>query len=423
MRIGSRRPRRGVTGTTRWVGRGAVMVGMCCITLGVIAPPAGANYGRITAEARCDRTVAWTASASTEGSADERTNTEVTVDYRAADSDDPWTSAGAAGSFVPSNNFTFAGSFPLPDGVERVEVRVSPEQRWGSDRDRADPGTPRFTSAAVPAECAEQPLVVTISADCDAGGATVVSQNLGASAASVSVTVDQILVREVPLAPGATASVIVPVLEGTRVVVRATAESFMVAERTVSADCAIPGPAATITERCGARQAVVQARSDADELAPVEITVADAVVHRVEVDPDEVVQRTIELPPTGPVEMVVTVGGTTVARGLVGGCTGPITGAVSCGTAGRPVCELAVAPPAAVEAPPPPPPPLVIDLEQGTLPVTGPWQRALALLAGGALLVGGGALVLEQRRRPRPSLLASLVSPYRQRWWKDLSDS
>ena len=422
--MGSGPIRRGVTGGTRWVGRAAVVLGLSCIAIGVIAPPAGANYGRIAAEARCDRTVTWTASASTEGNDDERINEKVAVEYRPAGSQDSWTMIEPGGSFDRADAFTFDGSFPLPAGVDEVEVRVSPQVRWGADRDGAEPGSPRYTTAAVPDGCAEDPLVATLTPDCDGGGVSVVAQNLGTAPTTVSVSVDQILVRDVPLAAGATASVIVPVLEGTSVAVRVTSGSFVVAQRELRPDCSIPGPAASITERCGIRQAVVLARSGATATRPVEITVDDAVVHRAEVRADEVLQRTIELPATGAVDIVVSVGGTTVSRGTIGGCTGLVTGAVSCGSGGRPSCNASAAPPTTVvEAPPPPPPPLVIELTDGTLAVTGPWQRTMALLAGGALLAAGGAaLVLEQRRRPRPSQLAAVVAPYRQRWWVDLSD-
>lgn len=425
MRIGSGRTRSGVTGTARWIGRGAILLGLCCILVGAVAPAAGANYARITAEARCDATVAWTASASSEGTRDERTNQKVTVEYRAAGTGGTWTMVDSAGSFDASNDFTFSGSFPMPTGVTAVELRVSPKVRWGADRDGAEAGGPRFATATVPAGCAAQPLVVTITPDCGAGGAAVSNRNVGVDPITASVTVDRISVRDLTIAPGATASVIVPILEGTSAAIRVNAGDFVVAQQEVRADCKVAGPVATITERCAARQAVVLAASGSDSNEPVEITVADAVIHQATLRPDQVLKRTIELPATGAVPIEVTIDGTVVASAFIGGCTGPVAGAVSCGSATGISCSATATPPTTVvEAPPPPPPPpLVIDLDGGSLPMTGPWQRAIVLFLGGALLTAGGAaMVVEQRRRPRPSLLAVVVAPYRQRWWDDLSD-
>jgi len=419
MTMGSGRSRHDGGRGGRWVGRAAVAVGVTCIVAGMFAPPVGANYGRIAAEARCDRNVSWTASASSEGTADERTNNEVSIEYREADSDDAWTAAGPAGAFLAADDFTFSGTFPLPPKVDEVELRVVPEVAWGAEEDGDPAGEPRFTTASLPSDCASQPIVASIVMDCEAGGASVTTRNVGGSQVAAALSVDRVVVRDIRLTPGASTTLLVPVLEGTTAAVRVNAGEFVVAQQEVDGDCDLRGPAATITERCGVRQAVVLARSDASSARPVEIRAADAIVHRAEVGPGEVLQRTIELPATGSVPVRVEVGGTLVASAEVGGCDGPVTGAVSCGTDGRPSCATAAtAPP--VEAPPPPPPPLTVEYPETTLATTGPWQRAIVLVLGGVLLAGGGAaLVLEQRRRPRPSLLANVVAPYRQRWWDE----
>lgn len=414
---------RGVTGSARWVGRVAVLLGLGCVLAAVVAPAAGANYGRIAAEVRCDRVVSWTASASAEGTDDDRTNEQVAVEYRAAGADGDWTPAGPSGSFNESNDFTFSGSFPLPEGVDAVELRVAPQVKWGADRDGAAPGAAKFATATLPAGCADQPIVATIAADCAAGGATVATRNAGDAEATVTLSADRLPVRDVTLAPGQSSSLVVPVLEGTSSAIRVNAGDFVVAQQEVAADCSLGGAAATITERCGVRQAVVLASAGADATAgdhAVEIRVSDAIVHRAEVSGDEVLKRTIELPATGAVPIQVEVDDDVVATGVVGTCDGPVTGAVACGTDGRTTCAAAVSPTTTVPAPPPPPPPLTIDLDHRALATTGPWQRAIVLFLGGVLLLGGGAaLVAEQRRRPRPSLLATVVAPYRQRWWDD----
>jgi hypothetical protein len=418
--MGSGRSRHGVTGVARWVGRVAVVLGLGFMVTGVVAPPAGANYGRIAAEARCDRNVTWAASASTEGSPAERTNQQVLVEYRdaASDTESEWIVAEAEGRFDEANDFTFAGTFELPEGVDEVQLRVSPQVAWGPNQDGDEPGAPRFASAALPSTCAEQPLVATVALDCAAGGAVVALHNVGDDPLDVTVAADRVDLRELEMSPGGESALVVPVLDRTSSAIRVQSGDVVVAQEEVRSDCGAEGAAAVVIERCAARQAVVLAGTDGAG-GEVQIRAAGAIVHRAELSADQVLQRTLELPAEGTVPVEVSVDGQVVSQGALGGCAAAVTGAATCGTPGRPSCQSADSP--AVPPPPPPPPPLTVELDGSELAHTGPWQRAVVLLLGGALLAGGGAaLVLEQRRRPRPSLLSSLVAPYRQRWWTDL---
>ncbi|MHB1138262.1 MAG: hypothetical protein ACYC2O_04840 [Microthrixaceae bacterium] len=405
---------------TRWVGRVTVVLGLGCMAAGVVAPPAGANYGRIAAEARCDRNVSWVASASTEGTAAERTNDEVLVEYRRVGATS-WSTLEDDGHFDADNDFSFSGTFELPDGVDAAEVRVTPQVAWGPDQSGDPAGSSRYATAKIPSSCGDQPLVATIAMDCDAGGAVVAVRNVGSTALEPTVAADRVDVRQLAVAPGATETIVVPVLDRTSAAIRVQSGTAVVAQEEVRSDCGLKGPAAVVVERCGARQAVVLAGTDGDDDVEASIRVAGTIVHRAEVRDGEVLRRTLELPADGAVPVEVELDGQVVANAQVGGCDAPVAGAATCGVADRPTCEVAVAGATTVPAPPPPPPPpLTVELNGSELAHTGPWQRAVVLLLGGALLVGGGAaLVAEQRRRPRPSLLSSLVAPYRRGWWDE----
>lgn len=410
-------------GAVRLGARATIAVGVLLMVLAVLAPAVGANYARIDASAGCDLAVSWTASASADGSDDERTNVRVQVEYRPLDEDGraqgSWRSAGPVGEFSPENDFRFSGSFTLDPPVTGAELRVRPLVPWGPGRDGDEPGDPRFAKAEVPESCEDQPLVASQQLDCDAGLVQVTARNVGSDDLVAQVTVDGVTVRDLELAAGGDGLLTVPLLDGrpTRVAVRAG--DVVASDQEQEATCDADAPAAVVVERCGgaATQAVVLARGgDAEVLAQVRVD--DAVVNRAPIVAGETLQRAIELPDGGaPVE--VTLDGSPAAVGEVGGCDGPVAGLLSCGTAGRAACVDESAPPA-VDAPPPPPPPLTVELDGATLPRTGPWERALALLLGGALLVGGGlALAGRDRTRPAPSALGEALDPYRQRWWDE----
>ncbi|MGB3411577.1 MAG: hypothetical protein WBA45_10290 [Microthrixaceae bacterium] len=428
-----RKPRRPATRLATWSGRGALIVGIVCLGLGAITPAAGADNARIAAEARCDRVVSWVVQAVADtagGKADSageanrvRTNEAVEVSYRPAGSEQDtgersWTTVETS-ALNASNDFTFSGSFHLPDSVDSVEVRVLPRTDWA---DGSKAGSPRYAVATVPDECEKFPAVAVVTPNCRSGGAVVELKNAGSSTMDMEVTVDGVAVRKVHLAADTESSLVVPILAGTSSVVRVNAGDFVVAQRKVNADCPVEGPAASILERCPTHQAVVSARlnddkSDSGATPEIVIRAAGTIVHKGELTAGKVFQRTLDLPTDEPVRIEVQIASRTAAIGEIGSCAGPVAGAVSCGGSGQIAC--AVEPPKPdLKAPPPPPPPLSIELGSGSLPVTGPWQRAVVLLCGGALLsVGGLALVADQRRRPRPSLLASSVDGYRRQWW------
>lgn len=427
------KPRRPATRLATWSGRGALIIGIVCLGLGSIAPAAGADNARIAAEARCDRVVSWVVQSVADtvgGRADSvaeanrvRTNEAVEVSYRPAKSEpgsggQSWMTVETS-ALTASNDFTFSGSFHLPDSVDSVEVRVLPKADWA---DGSKAGSPRFAVATVPGECAKFPVVAVVTPNCGSGGAVVDLQNVGSKDLEMDVTVDGVAVRKVQLAASVESSLVVPILAGTSSVIRVNAGDFVVAQRKVHADCSVVGPAASILERCPTHQAVVSAalngdKSDSPKGAAFEIRAAGTIVHKGELTAGKIFQRTLDLPTDGPVRIEVQIDSRTAAVGEVGSCTGPVAGAISCGGEGQTAC--AVEPPKPdLGPPPPPPPPLAIELGSGSLPVTGPWQRALVLLFGGALLsVGGLALVADQRRRPRPSLLAASVDGYRRQWW------
>jgi hypothetical protein len=415
-----RRARRSNRAGTTVVARLAMVAGLIVVALAVVAPAASANYARIQAGAGCDGAVTWQASASDEGTAEERTNVRVLVEYRVLDESGTaaggWAAAGPVGAFDPEGDFRFSGTFTLPSGATGAELRVTPQVAWGSSQDGDPAGDPRFARVEIPSTCEDLPLAVAQQVDCDSGVVQVSVRNLGESVTAAELTVDGATVRALELAAGGDALITLPVLDAraTQIVVRSG--ELIASDQVHGSDCEARGPAAVVLERCGMATplAVVQARGG-DAESVVQLRVAGAIVHRSNVAPGATLQRTLELPDGGS-DVEVTIDGEQAAVGTVGGCDGPIAGLLSCGTAGRTACTATSGAPPTVEAPPPPPPSLTIELED--LPRTGPWERALALALGGTLIGGGGlALAARDRARPRPSQLAAVLAPYRQRWW------
>ena len=414
------RTRRRTTGRARAGARLAVVLGVALMGLAVLAPAAGANYARVEASAGCDQLVTWRASASVEGGAEERTNERVSVQYRPSGTDDEWIDAGPPGAFSAENDFSFTGDVELPDGVDAIDLKVVPLVRWGPARDGDEPGEPRFATAEVPAACEGQPLAARQELDCDGGAVIVRASNVGDRPLVAEVVVDKVVVRELPLDPGARTELVVPVLVGRATPVEVRAGDFVASEQVQADDCALDGPTAVVVERCGAPLGrLVVLAPGADRSVTAQVEVRGSIVDEASIEPGTVLQRTLEVPEQAlPVE--VTLDGQVVAAGMAGGCDGPVAGLLGCGTAGRSACDLTATRPAAPGPAPAPPPPLQVDRGGPALPRTGPAQRALGLLLGGALLVGGGAaLAARDRRRPVPSVLGTALEPYRQRWWDD----
>lgn len=384
----------------------------------MVAPGASANYGRIAASTGCDRTVSWQASSSTEGSDAERTNQRVQVQYREVGTD-AWTDAGPVGSFTAANGFTFSGSFPLPGGVDAVELRVQPLAPWGPDADGAAPGTPRFATTSVPEACDRSPLAATAEPDCGRGAVVVRARNVGDRRLEAEVLVDRVVSRTLELDPGGATELTVPVLAGRSTDVEVRSGELIAARLDAGAACASQGAGAVVNERCNEPGRLVVLAGGGPEPAALEVRVRGTTVDRAEVRAGDVLQRTLEVPAQElPVEVLLD--GQPAAAGLVGGCTGPVAGLLGCGTAGRPPCDLRATRPAPPPAPPPPPPPLTAEQGGPALPRTGPGQRAIALLLGGVLfLAGGTTLAARDRRAPAASLLEESVASYRQPWWDE----
>ena len=216
-----RRGRRRATGPVRLGARIAVVAGVLLVVVSALAPPAGANFPRIEATVGCDRVVTWRASASGEGSDEQRTNTRVVVEYR-ADADQPWRAAGQPGAFLPEDDFAFGGSFDLPEGTDGVQLRVRTLVAWGSGQQGDPAGDERFATAELPGGCERAPLTVAQQLDCDAGAVTVRTEDVGDRAATASVLVDRVEARRLEIAAGGSAELVVPVLAGraTRIAVR-----------------------------------------------------------------------------------------------------------------------------------------------------------------------------------------------------------
>lgn len=235
----------------------------------------------------CDRTVSWRASASTEGTDDERTNNLVVVDdpARRCTDDDRWRSAGPEGAFSESNDFRFDGSFVLPDGVDQVEVRVRARSRWGAHEDGDEPGEPRFAKVGVPEECAGRPLVATQRLDCASGSVAVRATNAGESPLTAEVVVDRVTVRTMALEPGTSQDLLVPIL----VVVLPRswcADEFVASERVHGADCEVPGPSVVVVERCGAAAGrLMVLATGGDEAVGVDIVVRSVTVDSARAEP------------------------------------------------------------------------------------------------------------------------------------------
>ena len=224
--------------------------------------------------------MSWTASASVEGDDADRTNGRIVVEYRpdvggdedGTGSEDDWAPAGPEGSFSPQNDFEFSGSFGLPDGVDAVQLRVRPLERWGAAGDGDEPGAPRFASTRVPEECRDQPLTAALELDCATGSVTALARNVGERPLTAEVRTDRVEVRSLQLAPGAVAELIVPVLVGNPTRIEVRSEDFVAAERVLAGDCRLPGPTAVVVERCGAPSGrlVVLAATDR---APISVEV------------------------------------------------------------------------------------------------------------------------------------------------------
>ena len=132
------------------------------MALAVVAPAAGANYGRLEATAGCDRVVTWRASASVEGSdrgPDQRTGRGAATGHRAVMASGP-TQARRAASAPPTTSASAARS-SCPRASSAVDLEVVPLVPWGPERDGDAPGAPRFATAEVPGECEDQPLAAT----------------------------------------------------------------------------------------------------------------------------------------------------------------------------------------------------------------------------------------------------------------------
>jgi hypothetical protein len=392
--------------------------------LATLAPAAGANYGRISARVSCDRTVNWTASASTDGTAEERANARVLVEYRSVSDGralGDWSATGPEGRFDRANDFEFSGSFRLPEDADAVDLRVTPLARWGPDGSGDPPGDSRYGRAALSPKCADQPVVVEIAEECATGGARVTGRNVGDVPVTATVAADGVALRDMRIEPGATDEITVPALEGTTTTISVRAGDFVVAESVIEPSCGNSGPAAVVLERCSARQGVVLATTGDRTGGPVEVRVGGTIVHRADAEAGQTLQRTLELPDTGEAPIEVSIDGTPHASGTIGGCEGPVAGVVTCGIPGRADCGATgagTAPP--LPPPPPPPPAATIELDEPLLPRTGPWERAIALfIGGGLLLAGGAAIATTDRRRPTPSPISEALAPYRQQWWDE----
>jgi LPXTG-motif cell wall-anchored protein len=389
--------------------------------LSLLAPAAGANYARIEARAGCDRAVVWRASASVEGGPQERTNERVAVEYRPSGADDDeWRPAGPIGRFDEQDGYSFTGSFNLPSGVDAAEVRVTPLVKWGPERDGDPPGEPRFATVEVPADCATHPLAATQELDCATGSVAIRLRNVGDQPLDAEVGSDRIVTREISLGPGAEQTLAVPVLVDRETRIQVRSGTFVASDQVHAVDCSPGAPAAVVVERCTAPlgRLVVLATGGAESVTAT-ISVRGSTVDTIPIAAGTSLQRTLEVPAESlPVE--VRIDGTVAAAGAVGGCDGPVAGLLSCGTAGRPACDLSATQPAPPGPPPELIPPLQIDHGAPVLPRTGPAQRAVGISLAGLLLLGGGmALAARDRRRPTVSALSTALAPYRQRWWDE----
>lgn len=394
------------------------MVGVVLIGLAVLAPAAGATYARVEAVAGCDGVVTWRASASSDGSDDERTNTSVLVEFR-TDRDRTWRAAGPVGAFEPSNDFAFGGTVELPEGSSEMELRVTPQVRWGADRSGDQPGSARFATASVPEECEQSPLVVSQNLDCDRGVAVIEARNVGDAPLTTQVLVDQVEVRSFVVDPDARRSFLVPVLKGRDARIQVASDGFVASDQILGADCDRDEASAVVLERCGApagRLAVLVGA--ADDPVDFEILVDGTVVDSGSLSASEDVRRTLGIP-GGAVAIQVTIDDRPVSQGTTGGCEGSFAGLLACGGTGLPACGTPVSDPYVPTTTPPSVPPTTVPApREPVLPHTGPAQRAVGLLLGGLLLaVGGMTLGARDRRRPTPSVLADAIAPYRQRWW------
>jgi hypothetical protein len=132
---------------------------------------ASACHPLIRAGADCTGAVSYTATAWNEDGAsdEERTNTNVQIQYSADGVDGPFvTVPDARGQFNEANDFTFSGSFELPASLQRptqITVQAVAIAKWGSKAvlDVANQSTK--TTIRVPANC-EFPSVKIVGPSC-----------------------------------------------------------------------------------------------------------------------------------------------------------------------------------------------------------------------------------------------------------------
>jgi LysM repeat protein len=143
---------------------------------------ASACHPLIQAGANCDGTVAYTATAWNNDSATDetRTNTNVRIQYSTSGVDGPYIDVPSErGQFNKANDFSFSGSFELPDDLQRptqITVQAIAAAKWGSKAVLDEANQFSRTTIRVPANC-EVPSVKIQAPACESKQARVTLTN------------------------------------------------------------------------------------------------------------------------------------------------------------------------------------------------------------------------------------------------------
>lgn len=397
-------------------GCAAVVVGLLLGMVAAFAPAAGAAFAQVRAEVGCDRVVRWTASASPDGSSEERTHESIRVDRRFGDGD--WEPVGPNVSFGPTNDFSAGGSFPLPDDASSVALRVLPVGPWASG---AGAGAERFAETRVPEACAAAPIAVTHRIDCAANLLVVSGRSLADRPLPLDVRVDGATAHASQLDGGTTTEVVLPIAAGSDTQLTVDSGEVRLFGGQVRSDCTTGRSSVGVLRRCTPMSGVLSAQSGP---APtkVDLVVGGELVLRQDVPAGTAIRHAFSVAdPATPVE--VSIDGRPVAVGPLGACDAATAGLFACtDDASVPCTDPVPTTPSDADASAVVP---SAGTESGgdgpaTLPATGPLQRAVLLLAAGALLmVGGGAVVFSDRSIREVSLLQHSVDHYRQHWWSE----
>jgi len=227
----------------------AVLVAGIFVLVGLTALPASAHHPELTAQANCDGTITYTATAwrSTDGPGRENPDVRIQVSVDGG----AWTEIGH-GSFAAAS-YAFSGTWdagtPYPSSVR---IRAYAAGAWGDH----SPGGQTTTAIDVATPTGCTPTSVTeptasITHDCTGYDVTL-DNTASTTTVTYTVTVNGTS-QQHTVAAGKTTHVTGPVTEDTDTTIRVTATNTTLAEKTFHTDCTptpVTIPTALVTADC-----------------------------------------------------------------------------------------------------------------------------------------------------------------------------